>query len=180
MKIEVDLSRINSHEARRIAAMITAYADYPPEGLEISSGPVTVHAREGLRERAKEALKIAEGAEVVYEEPPQVEDEPTDVEKVEATVAANQRTDPPSEEAKPVKPEPPGGPIVPETQQAAAEVDDLKKRAQKTMLAVTKAGTTVVDLKAKLEEAIPGVDPSKYDADQYRKAIDIMEGLLSA
>jgi hypothetical protein len=160
--------------------MVKAYADYPPEGLEMSSGPVSVHSRAELKKRAAEALAVAEGAEVRHipnEPEPEVEEpdkdyrEAPEYDPAEAEAAARATTTPDVVEVEPV---------VSVEEAPAPATNDAKQKAKSLMLQVTKSGVSVADLKAKLSEAIPGVDTAHYNEDQYAKAVEVMEGMLNA
>jgi hypothetical protein len=174
MRLFFDLSKMSNHEIRRAMAAMKAFADYPPEGLEISSGPITINSRAELKKRAEEALAVAEGAEVVHTDLP----EAPEYDPAEAEAAAQATTTPDVVEeaaeeaaeavreaakAEPAKPDP---------------TADVKQKAKSLMLQVTKSGVSVPDLKAKLAEAVPDVDPSKYDEAQYATAIEVMKGML--
>jgi hypothetical protein len=130
-----------------------AFADYPPEGLEMSSGPVTINSRAELKKRAEEALAVAEGATVVHVETPEAEPEVAEYDPAEAEAAARATTTPDVVEVDP-EAEAPG--FEPPTIDPSA---DVKQKAKSLMLQVTKSGVSVPDLKAKLAEAVPGVDP---------------------
>jgi hypothetical protein len=156
--------------------MVKAYADYPPEGLEMSSGPVSVHSRAELKKRAAEALAVAEGAEVRHipnEPEPEVDTPPEapEYDPAEAEAAARATTTPDVVEVDPV---------VSVEEAPAPATNDAKQKAKSLMLQVTKSGVSVADLKAKLSEAIPGVDTAHYNEDQYAKAVEVMEGMLNA
>lgn len=163
IKIEI-YEDTKAHEIRRIIAALRTYVDYPPEGLEISSGPVDpkpikVHCPSGKEAEATASVNLNDTFD------------PEDVEVVVTDEAPVVDATPPVE----VVEETPDGAPVKET-----DIEELKKElnleARKLMKEIVASGTPVKELKAKLSEKIGG-DVTKLDVAGLRKAIKVMEGM---
>ena len=169
-------------DAQKVAAMFKVLGDFPPEGHVISKGPVSVHTSKEHKERANTILKEQNpDIEIEAVSPEPVIDPAAEAPGFEAPPMPDwkPKPEPKKEPKKEAKPEP-KTPVEAVTKAIIDNKrDDLNQKARRLMLEVTKAGTSVPDLKKILAEKV-GPDPTKYDDAELTKSIQVMEGLLNA
>lgn len=165
VRIEIDLNGSNE-DLRILKAITKAMADCPPEGLVMDSGPpIKVHATSNKAKEAVENMVLDSS----FNKDKDVGVVPTDDGPKKCGAIVDDELNQPGPKEEPKK----------DSKEDAEVKKELNEKARRLMKDVVKSGLSVTELKDKLSEHIEG-DITKLDVPGLLKAIEIMEGLLSA